>query len=220
MSSARELLKEIERYQQPGKILDIGAAGGHYLKAAQERGWETFGVELSPYATSWANENLGLEIFTGILEEANFPDDFFDVIIMSHTLEHLSEPLGTLRKACQILKNNGLIYINVPNVSLLKTQIKKRGKLGALREEEHLFWFSLKTLKAMLGKAGFKIFKVRRGPSLSAEVLANIGISAVDISKARHFVNKYFSYPKEILREFIGKIIPGGGIIIYAKKEK
>lgn len=224
MSDARELLKEIERYRQPGKILDIGAAGGHYLKAAQERGWETFGVELSSYATSWAKENLGLKIFTGILEEANFPDDFFDVIIMSHTLEHLFEPLGTLRKAYQILKNNGLIYINVPNVNLLKTQIEKRGKLGALSEEEHLFWFSLKTLKAILEKAGFKIIRVRSGPSIRpsirAEVLTNVGISAVAISKTRHLVNKYFSYPKEILLQFIGKIIPRCSVIIYAKKEK
>ncbi len=220
MRAGIELTKDIEKYRRPGKILDIGTAGGHYLKAARDRGWEAFGVELSAYAVSWAKEKFGLAIFNGTLEEAVFAENFFDVITINQALEHFPDPLAVLRKARQVLKDNGLLYVSVPNISVLENQIKRGGKLGAVREEEHLFWFSFKTLKMMLEKAGFKIFKVKRGPSLSAVASANIGIPPAAVSQVSSLMNKYFVYPKEVLRELVARIIPGGAIIIYAQKNE
>lgn len=220
-NTARLILEEVERYHQPGRILDIGAAGGHSLKVAQEKGWEPFGVEISSYATSWAKENFDLDILSGTLEEAKFPDDFFDAIIMSHTLEHLPHPLATLQEACRVLKRRGIVYIAVPSLNLLKAKVRRKENLGALRDEEHLYWFSPQTLKAMLEKVGFKILKVDTcNLFLSLEGLTKIGLPPIIVNRVRAFVNKHFSYPKKRIRYFIGKMIPGDGIIIYALKRK
>ena len=99
--SLRRRLACIERYKSKGRLLDIGCAFGDFLTLASQNGWECYGVELSSFAARIGKEDFGLNIVTGPLEEVNLPNEYFDVITLFETIEHLTSPASTLRKANQ-----------------------------------------------------------------------------------------------------------------------
>ena len=216
IKNGHRLLEEITKYHTRGKILDVGAGTGCYLKAAKEEGWEEFGVELSSFATEFARKKFGLEIFNGKLEDAIFPDDFFDVVIMVHTIEHLPDPANFLREIHRILKKDGIIYLSTPNFDSFNARRFKE-KWWALQPEYHLYFFSPKTLRAMLKKCNFKIIKIdTSNPIMTTESLRKIGIPAGNWR--RNFLNKYFSQPKRVIRYLVGKLIQGETVDCYARK--
>jgi SAM-dependent methyltransferase len=216
IKAGHRLLEEITKYHTRGKILDVGAGTGCYLKAAKEKGWEEFGVELSSYATEFAKKKFGLEIFNGKLEDAGFPDDFFDVVIMTHTIEHLPDPANFLKEIHRILKSDGIIYLSTPNFDSFNAKRFKE-KWWALQPEYHLYFFSPKTLGAMLKKCNFKIIKIdTSNPIMTTGSLRKIGIPAGNLR--RNFLNKYFSQPKQVIRYLVGKLIQGEIVVCYARK--
>ena len=216
IKTGHRLLEEITKYHTRGKILDVGAGTGSYLKAAKEEGWEEFGVELSSFATEFARKKFGLEIFNGKLEDARFPDGFFDVVIMIHTIEHIPDPANCLREIHRILKKDGIIYLSTPNFDSFNARRFKE-KWWALKPEYHLYFFSPKTLGAMLKKCNFKIIKIdTSNPIMTTESLRKIGIPSGNWR--RDFLNKYFSQPKRVIRYLVGKLIQGEAVVCYARK--
>ena len=78
-------------------------------------------------------------------------DEVFDVIWMSHVLEHLIEPDDFIKKIKNNLKKNGIFFIEVPNCEyepMLKNSIEKN---------PHLFHFTKKALIKLVENAGYKI---------------------------------------------------------------
>ncbi|MEO0084030.1 MAG: methionine biosynthesis protein MetW, partial [candidate division WOR-3 bacterium] len=72
---------EIEKHLTGrSKVLDIGCACGFLLKFLKEKGIETYGVEISEFASRFAREKFGLNVISKPLREIKFPDNFFDVI--------------------------------------------------------------------------------------------------------------------------------------------
>ena len=63
-------LNKLERYQEKGKLLDVGCGEGIFLKLAQQRGWQVSGIEISRFAAKYTSNQLGAEIFCGDLAEA------------------------------------------------------------------------------------------------------------------------------------------------------
>jgi len=78
-------------------------------------GWSVKGVDLSRAANSFAREKLGLDVFTGTVEEAGFPDDYFDVVFTEATIEHVRHPLSTLKECRCILRPGGVFYADTVN---------------------------------------------------------------------------------------------------------
>jgi SAM-dependent methyltransferase len=147
--------KFVLKHKKSGKLLDIGCGPGLFLHEMNKYGgWEPFGVEISPYAAEIARNQFGLSVFCGTLEQANFPDNYFDAITMWDVLEHLHDPSFTLKEINRILKPDGIIVIRVPNLDSLDA--KFFGKYWAGWDApRHLFVFGKKSLKALLNKCGF-----------------------------------------------------------------
>ena len=141
------------------RILDVGSGKGLFLSVMKELGFENFGVELSPIAVDFASKNYGVNVFNGELEQANFSDEYFDLVTMWQVLEHLLNPFESLQEIFRILKKNGLLIIAVPNFSSFQAQIF-RDKWYPLDVPRHLYQFEPGTLKKMLSIAGFKIIKI------------------------------------------------------------
>jgi SAM-dependent methyltransferase len=78
-------------------------------------GWNARGVELCASAGAFARNELGLDVFTGTVEAAAFPDDCFDVIFTNAVLEHLRDPLSVLRECRRILRPGGVFYADTVN---------------------------------------------------------------------------------------------------------
>jgi len=109
-------LKNAIRYKSRGrKLLDVGCGYGFFLNLAKERGWEVYGVELSKDACQFAQRKLGLNIFCGGLKEASFPSDYFDVVTLWNVLDHMTDPQQQLPEIKRILKNDGLLFLRLPN---------------------------------------------------------------------------------------------------------
>lgn len=148
-----------QRAQQGGKILDLGCGAGAILSHLQEMGWQVFGTEPDPKAVDAARKLLKTgDIFGGFLEDANFEENFFDALISSHVLEHLFDPLATLRECHRVMKPGAQLTFATPNIDSLASQQFKEYWRG-LEIPRHLFLFTEKSLKEMAEEAGFS--KVR-----------------------------------------------------------
>jgi 2-polyprenyl-3-methyl-5-hydroxy-6-metoxy-1,4-benzoquinol methylase len=213
--NATFLFEHLSTYCDKGRLLDIGAASGAYVRAAVDKGWEAHGIELSPSAVKFAKDYWKVDLMQGTLEDAHFQDNFFDAIILIHTLEHLPHPLKTLKAINRILKRTGILCVSVPNIASYKA--KKLGeKWWALKPAEHLFFFSPKTLKLLFKRAEFDIIRIDTSISVvDLEGIQKIGLPARE--GFRTFINRYLAVPKSAIRHALGKILQGEGIEILAK---
>jgi 2-polyprenyl-3-methyl-5-hydroxy-6-metoxy-1,4-benzoquinol methylase len=152
-------IKKIGKFKENGKILDIGCGQGGFLNTMKKNGWETYGVELSKEACEFARQNYGLEnIKNEDLLSIDFPDNYFDVVTLWHVLEHLREPLYTLKKIYKILKKDGILIIESPNFQSIQSRVFKE-KWFNLDLPRHLFQFSPATSIHYFNKTNFKIIK-------------------------------------------------------------
>ncbi len=149
-----------QKFSHPGCVLDIGCALGFFLDMARAEGWETVGVELSEFAARWAKDKLGLDVRTGTLLNVHLPKNSFNVITLWATIEHLADPIGTLREAHRVLKPGGLILIITGEVEGILDKLS-RGLCSWYEPPAHLYYFSARTLRAMLQKAGFRALRVQ-----------------------------------------------------------
>lgn len=151
-------LKEIEKRQKPGKLLDVGCGPGFFLKVAQKHGWDVFGLDILEEAIIDARRILPpSHLYCGPLEKTSFKDRFFDTIVFFETLEHMVDLKATLVRARIILKDDGFVIITVPNQQGLVSRLLNRYWFDFNRLQ-HLYFFGPKTLKMVLEKSGFKIF--------------------------------------------------------------
>lgn len=150
--------KKIERYakKKHGKILDIGCATGVFLKEMQDHGWDAYGVEPSVYAARVAGDQLGLTVFNGYLNEAEFEEHFFDVITLWDVFEHLPDPVGTLRIIKRILKSDGSLVITMPNTDSWERKIFQQYWAG-WDVPRHSHIFSPKAIERLLNAHGMHI---------------------------------------------------------------
>jgi len=105
-------------------------------------------------------EKNNLRIFQGTLEQASFPDNFFDVITLNHVFEHLDDPRPTLRELRRILKHGGTLILAVPQRSCLLYWLFGRSWVQ-LDVPRHLFLPSRKNLEDLAVSLGFKTKGVR-----------------------------------------------------------
>src|SRR4051794_4660373 len=124
-------------WKPQGTLLDVGCGAGRYLDLMRALGWSrVVGVDISADAIANAR-SLGLEAYAGDLQEIGFPDNTFDAISASHTLEHVRDPLALLREIARVAKPGARVAIVVPNVRSLGSRIFRRHWVG-LETPPHL----------------------------------------------------------------------------------
>lgn len=147
---------------QKGRILDIGCGYGFFLEEATKRGWEAEGIDLSEDCVAFAKKR-------GLKAELALPEDIkekncYDAITMFYVLEHLPDPLATLRTIKKLLKPGGVLLLRVPHTTPIVKQLNKiRIKNNLYDPPFHLCDFSPETIAKFLSKAGFKHSKTMIG---------------------------------------------------------
>jgi SAM-dependent methyltransferase len=141
------------------KVLDIGCGTGWELFKYKQKGWKVAGVEPSKAACDTGNKQ-GLNIFNGTLLDANFQENEFDLIISSHSFEHIPNPNETMMEIKRILKDGGELIMSIPNYAGLNSKIF--GKYWYyLTEPVHTFLYSPKSIKKLFPLHGFEIRKIK-----------------------------------------------------------
>lgn len=209
-------LEALARYILPGRLLEVGCAAGFFLEVAREKGWEACGVEISAYASRFAREKLGLEVFTGALEEAALPGESFDAVVMHHVLEHLPDSFATLEEVHRILRPGGIVAVEVPNFGSIDARIDKSIFCQVLDLPRHLYFFTPQTLQMTLEKTGFEVLSC--APSISKKFKGLFGRaypgSRRVLSPGRRGKAKSLYWLKRLLRQ----VLPGWLIIAYGRK--
>jgi len=162
----KDRLAACERLVRKGRLLELGCAYGVFLDYARRSGWSIHGVEVSSYAADEARRRFNIDVFCGTLEEAGFPDEFFDLCHMNHVLEHLPTPLSTLREVYRVLRKGGLLAVEVPNeledlYGTFREKVLGRSRVPPPAPSGHLLFFNPLTLTRMLEAAGFKVIHLQ-----------------------------------------------------------
>ena len=154
--------RHILPWRGEGKVLDVGCGCGGNLNTLQEQGWEVYGIEISELAAAHARNLVGGQIHTGTLESAPFGHKMFDMIFMSHSLEHLPSPADALQRVHALLKDDGLLVVSVPNVYSLEVRLFGWWWFG-WDPPRHFYHFGKSTLTALLNQTGFEVRQFRTG---------------------------------------------------------
>lgn len=139
------------------KLLDVGASGGNFMRLARERGFLAEGVELNP-RTAKAAQEAGFTVFIGPLEQARFPENFFDVVHAGDVIEHVPDPRAFVKECKRVLKPEGLFVVTTPNSDSFWARATKffsekfRLPWSPLTPPYHLFLFSIYNLDLLLEK--------------------------------------------------------------------
>ncbi|MEW6203508.1 MAG: class I SAM-dependent methyltransferase [bacterium] len=171
---AAAIIDRIEKKSPRGNLLDVGCAGGFFLDAARERGWNTKGVEISSFAAAFARENLKLDVFEGEVTNAPFPNASFDVVTLLDVIEHMPDPSASLRRIYDLIKPGCWLYVVTPNFDSIPRRILG-ANWGIITPEHHLYFFTAYTLRQMITNSGFKIYRVFYPALGIADLLLSVG---------------------------------------------
>lgn len=141
------------------RVLDVGCGGGQLLAAARARGATVCGVDPSPHAMT-AGAALGVEIAPDL---AALADRRFDVVVMSHALEHVPDLRATLAALRGALTDDGRLCVEVPNLASLRARLSVPALIDRGADERHrafpihLYYFTPTTLARALGDVGLAV---------------------------------------------------------------
>lgn len=148
-----------------GCALDIGCSWGDYLVRLRDLGWEVRGIEMDEQAARHVRDAHGIAVLAGRAEERlrDVADDSIDLVTMWHVLEHVSDPALVLKEVRRVLKPGGMLLLEVPNVASAWARLLGR-EWYPLEPPYHLYHFSPRTLRRMLGESGLRVSWVRGEP--------------------------------------------------------
>ncbi len=165
MRTFTEALCELEReygleLSSETEVLDVGCAGGAFVRAARDLGVSVIGVEPSKWLSAYARTTYHLDVRTGTLAEQTFVADSFDLVTLWDVIEHLSDPGAELERIHKLLKPSGLLVVNYPDFGSAPAQLL--GKKWPFLLSVHLIYYTRYTMHKQLRKCGFQVLDIRR----------------------------------------------------------
>ncbi len=166
-------LKKIETFlPQKGKLLDYGCGVGRVMNTARQRGWTVVGYDVDCETTKKVEKVYDVEIKCGSFEDLDWEGRRFDLIYLYHVLEHVKDPVHTIKTLRGLLNEKGHLFVGVPNMRSLSSTAKtylerkriRRRRIGAhYATDHHLLYFSKPSLSILLEKCGFSVVYTRNG---------------------------------------------------------
>jgi 2-polyprenyl-3-methyl-5-hydroxy-6-metoxy-1,4-benzoquinol methylase len=145
--------RHLPRTIKGGRLLDIGFGDGAFMDKAQAIGWEVTGIDPDPRVVDNALKR-GLDVYQGDLEILAGEKNVFDVITMSHVIEHVHKPMVVLEACHRLLKPGGRLWLETPNINSLGRSRFKQNWRG-LETPRHLVIFNGQSLCSALDRVGF-----------------------------------------------------------------
>ncbi|NBV49718.1 class I SAM-dependent methyltransferase [bacterium] len=154
-----QCLKAVEKFVRQGRVLDVGAAAGFFLKVAKDKGWKTYGIEPSKFLSDFGNKNYDVNITCGTVETVTSFPEKMDVVTLWDVLEHTFDPKDVLKRCNRYLKEGGYVVVNYPNIGNWMARLAGRHYWFIL--SVHLYYFVPKTIQRMLEETGFSVVSSR-----------------------------------------------------------
>ena len=173
---SRFLLEQINFIRpEKGRLLDVGFGYGFFLLDAQRDGWDVYGTDLSNVSIDFARkENHLKNVWCVDLPELRLPKNSLNVINMTNVLEHVPFPTKTLKECYDLLAENGVLVVRVPNMIFTRffeffrptleffglIKLKSISILAGM-PPIHLTGFSPKTLEKYFLKVGLESLEIK-----------------------------------------------------------
>jgi 2-polyprenyl-3-methyl-5-hydroxy-6-metoxy-1,4-benzoquinol methylase len=155
------ILTTLEKYHpEKGKLFDVGAATGILLDQAKHLGWIPSGIEASQWCVRVAKEKHNIHLMEGDFIAAEIKKSLFTAVTMVDFIEHIPQPFEAVSKAFKILSPGGTLCLVTPDIESFAARFI--GKRWWHFRPAHLAYFSMGSISSMLGRAGFKIVKVKK----------------------------------------------------------
>ena len=214
------------------KILDIGSGPGLFLHKGKERGWKVKGIEPSEKAAAYSREVLGLDISEEFLDKSSAAKmEKFDAVNLGEVLEHIPDPLDMLVLVNDLLEDEGLVCIIVPN-DFNPFQLLLRDHMNFepwwIAPPHHINYFDFDSLEALVTKAGFKV--IHQESTFPIDMFLLMGENYIgddNLGRKCHEKRKIFdmilSKDKSLdknLRKSFSQIGIGREIVLIARKVK
>ncbi len=166
-----EFVVKVFRFWRALKIFLLNPKGKKILDIGSGRGWMLYflkkyfkynvavGTQISENAYRFSRDKLGLEIYNKDLLDLELNSAKFDIITLWHVLEHVPAPEAYIQRISELLENDGLILIEVPNFNSWSRILSKKRWL-AMDPAHHVTFFTPDSLGDLLEKYNFKIKKI------------------------------------------------------------
>ncbi len=141
-------------------LLDIGCGSGALIGLLKQRGFHVTGLDFSAEAAAVADAENGVRVIVGSLEEAAFPDRSFDIVTLFHVMEHVTNPRQVLAEVSRILRPNGTVVLQVPNVDSWQFRVFK-AKWYGLDIPRHVIDYPKNAMLGLLDDSGFVARRIR-----------------------------------------------------------
>ena len=152
-------LRTILKYRPPpAKVLELGCAHGGFVYLLNKTGYDATGLELSPSVVEFAQQTFSVPMLCGPLEEQALPANSLDVIVLMDVIEHLPDPVETMRQAVSLLKPDGIMLVQCPcypeGVSHSEIVGNDAPFQAMLIADEHLYLFSKSAIQKLFELIG------------------------------------------------------------------
>lgn len=155
------------------RVLDIGCGSGDNLAILHEWGFECWGLDQSHAGVEAVRSRLPIEVRLGSVDRNDLEPGSFDMVLMSHVMEHIPEPVRAAEEVGRLLRPGGLACIIAPNHASLERALMGRHWFPYF-PPRHVIFFTPKSLGLLLERAGLKIEKVMypwlQGAALSSSI--------------------------------------------------
>lgn len=201
----------IRKYKKTGSLFDLGAGWGHFLLAGQQLGYSVYGIEISKNPYIYAKNDLNLPVDHLDFFKLEKENESYDIITMWDVLEHVDEANLMIEKCALLIKKNGYIFIQVPQIDSFIARIRKEkwNMMGL----DHVNYFSRKTITNLLARHGFEVVKIKSSIELKLLLMYTIlpwikkieggKQEMISSSERQEYYNKTAEKPKFILKIFV-----------------
>lgn len=150
------------------RLLDLGFGQGYLLRMARAHGFEVYGVETSPARVEALRPMFGRRLHLAQPGDSSLPWDSFDVVVMSHVVEHLPDPRPLLRAVRDALIPGGLLYLAVPDMDSVQFRIFGK-RWDVISPLVHYQYFNEVSLRHLLEQLDYQALeRVEQPPYQSA----------------------------------------------------
>lgn len=205
---------------ETGRMLDVGCGGGAFLRRMRKAGWEVVGIEPDGKAAARLAAREGWPVYGALEDLLRAREPRFDVIVLSHVIEHLPDPIRTFAALKGLLTDDGRMLLTTPNAMSLGMHIFGAAWRG-LEPPRHFNVFTPDSLSQTLKRTGFHVERMRTDVRLARGIwffsyLARAGERDIEIMRpAGHRLLKIAGYAFQLFEAGAARLLPNCGEEIF-----